>query len=316
MPTISQLTYIVAVDRLGHFGKAARECRIAQPSLSMQIQKVEEEIGFLIFDRNRKPVVATEKGELFLKQARVVLNEHQKLVMLSKENFSELSGRFHLGIIPTIMPYLLHLFLKKFSESYPKVKLVVDELKTQDIIKCLHEDRLDAGILATPLGEKGIKERPLYYENFHLYIDPDHPLAKKEVIVAEDLGEQDIWLLEDGHCFRNQILNFCTTPRENSVFPNVTFEGGNLETLRMLVRNGRGYTLVPYLFTENLDEEERSSYIRNFKEPIPTREVSLVYSRDQWKKDILDALFWTIQSQLPELISRKSQATHQVLPIK
>ena len=315
MPTISQLQYILAVDRLRHFGNAAKACRIAQPSLSMQIQKVEDELGFLIFDRNKKPVLATEKGAKFIEQGKRVLNEHERLLQLSKEDFNTVSGEFRLGIIPTIMPYLLPKFISKFSEEYPDVTLRIDEMKTQDIISELKKDSLDAGILATPLNEKGIRERQLYYEAFYFYGHPDHPLLKKKMVSPSEVTSQDVWLLEDGHCFKNQMTDICALEHKGGVYQNIIFEGGNLETLRYLVKEGKGFTLVPHLFAQNLSDAERKSMIRPFKSPVPSREVSLVFSREQWKTDIIKALQAVVEANLPEGLSPKLKKNHSVIPV-
>ncbi|NRA64123.1 MAG: LysR family transcriptional regulator [Pseudobacteriovorax sp.] len=315
MPSIVQLKYILSVDKLKHFGKAAEECHVSQPSLSIQIQKVEEEIGFLLFDRLKKPIVATEKGFHFIEQARRVVVEHEKLIGISAQFDGEISGTFHLGIIPTIMPYLLPLFLKSFSDRYPKVKLIIDELKTQDIIDLLRTDSLDAGILATPLKEKGIRERKLYYEPFMVYANEESPVLKSIEVELDNLSSKDIWLLEDGHCFRNQITQYCSMNRSEMVYPNIVFEGGNLETLRQLVRSSRGYTLVPSLFVDQLSVDERNKNIRRLASPIPTREISLVFQRDQWKTDIIKVLMTCVQECLPESVFEKVGSDHQIMDI-
>lgn len=315
MATISQLQYIIAVDRLRHFGNAAKACHIAQPSLSMQIQKVEDELGFLIFDRNKKPVLATEKGERFIEQAKKVLKEHDKLIQLSKEDFNAIRGEFRLGIIPTIMPYLLPKFVDSFSQQYPDVTLRVDEMKTKDIISELRKDNLDAGILATPLKEKGIRERVLYYEPFFFYGNSAHPLLKEGQVSPSEISSHDVWLLEDGHCFKNQMTDICSFESQTGVYSNIVFEGGNLETLRYLVKEGKGYTLVPFLFAKNLPEFEQKSMIRPFKSPVPSREVSLAYTREQWKTDIIDALHGLITKNLPYGLSSSLADDQSIVPL-
>ena len=315
MATISQLQYIIAVDRLRHSGNAAKACHIAQPSLSMQIQKVEDELGFLIFDRNKKPVLATEKGERFIEQAKKVLKEHDKLIQLSKEDFNAIRGEFRLGIIPTIMPYLLPKFVDSFSQQYPDVTLRVDEMKTKDIISELRKDNLDAGILATPLKEKGIRERVLYYEPFFFYGNSAHPLLKEGQVSPSEISSHDVWLLEDGHCFKNQMTDICSFESQTGVYSNIVFEGGNLETLRYLVKEGKGYTLVPFLFAKNLPEFEQKSMIRPFKSPVPSREVSLAYTREQWKTDIIDALHGLITKNLPYGLSSSLADDQSIVPL-
>jgi len=305
MPTITQLEYIVTVDRLKHFGKAALHCHVSQPSLSMQIQKVEYEIGFPIFDRLKKPILPTQKGVRFIEQAKVVLKENEKLLALTKKDEKAISGDFKLAIIPTIAPYLLPLFIESFSVNYPKVKLKIDELKTETIIEDLKSDQLDAALLATPLNEPSLKETPLYYEPFYLYVGKDHPFAARKSIKESDLDGSDMWLLQDGHCLRNQVVKICSIKNEKGVFKNISFEGGNLETLKYLVQNSKSYTLIPELFVHTLSEQERKLYVKEITQPTPHREVSLVSRRDQWKSDILLALEETLLSHIPKNLPLK-----------
>jgi len=311
MPSLTQLEYIVAVEKLRHFGRAADECHVTQPTLSMQIQKAEEEIGYPLFDRLKKPVVPTTKGQKFITQAKVLLHEHRKLIDLSRNQSGELAEDFRLAVIPTIAPYLLPLFIQSFSAAYPKVHLTIDELKTETILQRLKEDALDAAILATPLHEPGLRERPLYYEPFSLYVSKSHALNARKRIREDDLSIEDMWLLEDGHCFRQQIVRWCSLKTRDGVFTNVRFEGGNIDTLRQLVRKSRGYTLVPSLFVDTLSESERREFVREFEKPQPAREVSLVYRRDQWKADVLKALEDTILANVPEAL--RSKHKHDVL---
>lgn len=316
MPSLTQLEYIVAVDKLRHFGKAAESCHVSQPTLSMQIQKVEEEIGYPLFDRMNKPVIPTAKGLKFIHQAKALLHEHQKLMDLSKHQGTEVSGDLRLGIIPTVAPYLVPLFLQAFSQKYPKVNLTMDELKTSVILEGLHDGTLDAGILATPIHEKGLVEKPLYYEPFSLYVNKEHPLSSRKRLKEDDLKASDMWLLADGHCFRNQIVRYCALNQNDGVFPNVHFAGGNLDTLRNLIRTSRGYTLVPELFVHTLPESEKREFVRDFEKPVPSREISLMFRRDNWKADVLGALETVIREALPESLSQEHDPKGQeVIPI-
>lgn len=313
MATLAQLEYIVAVEKWRHFGKAAEATHVTQPTLSMQIQKVEEEIGYPLFDRIKKPVVPTEKGQRFIHQAKILLHEHKKLLDLSRAESQELSGEFRLGVIPTIAPYLIPLFIGSFSREYPKVQLFVDELKTDTIIEMLREDKLDAGILATPLKESGLMEKPIFYEPFYLYVSKSHPLNARRRIRDEDLNGHEMWLLEDGHCFRNQIVRYCSLDKRQGVFNNVHFEGGNIDTLRNLIRNVRGYTLVPYLFVETLNDAEKNAFVRPFEKPVPSREISIVYRRDQWKSDILKALQQSVANSVPPDLLKTDKKGQEIL---
>ncbi len=300
MPTITQLEYIIAVEKHRHFGLAARLCHVSQPSLSAQIQKVEEELGFIIFDRIKKPILPTQKGKQLIEQAKVVLHEQQKLIDIAKFDASVVSGNFRLGIIPTIAPYLLPLIINAFSKNFPRVDLQIDELKTESILLELKNDSLDAAILAGPLHEDGIRERVLYYEPFYLYLGKNHPLLSKQKIQATDLDGSDMWLLQDGHCFRNQVVKVCSIKNESSVLKNIRFEGGTLETLRYLIQKSHGYTLVPELFVRTLSETEKKNHVRPLETPAPSREVCLVFRRNQWKSDILKAIQGTVEQNLPD----------------
>lgn len=315
MPSLTQLEYILAVDKHRHFGKAAEQCHVTQPTLSMQIQKVEEEIGFPIFDRIKKPVMPTEKGQRFITQARVLIRENKKLLEISRQDSGEISGELRLGVIPTIAPYLIPLFIQNFSKLYPKLQLSIDEMKTDTILKMLKDDTLDVGLMATPLHDSQLHEQPIFYEPFYLYVSKSDPLNARKRIKEEDLKGEDMWLLEDGHCFRSQIVRYCSLKKRDGVFPNVQFEGGNIDTLRNLIRKSQGYTLVPALFVENLDAAERADYVREFEKPTPTREVSLVYRRDHWKADALGALQDTIKKSLPKSLMHLDPKKQEVLSV-
>ena len=317
MPTLTQLQYIVTVEKLRHFGNAAKECHVSQPSLSSQIQKVEEELGIVIFDRAKKPILATEKGKRFIEQAKVLLREHDRLLQMAKQQSGEISGDFRLAIIPTLAPYVLPLFLGKFSQAYPRVQLRIDELRTDTCVQELRQDRLDAAIVATPLHETALTEKVLFYEPFYLYVGTEHALSTRKKIKEEDLDGSEMWLLQDGHCLRTQVIKLCSVRHHGGVFKNVRFEGGNLETLRYLVKRNHGYTLVPHLFAETLPENEKRTMVKPFETPVPNREVSLVFHRNQWKADILGAIEKSISENLPkELRTEIDKKKHQIVPLK
>ncbi len=298
--TLTQLSYITAVSQYRNFGKAAKSCFVSQPTLSMQIQKLEEELEVTLFDRSKKPVEPTAIGQKIIEQTQVVLQEALRIEELIKTEKGEISGSFTLGIIPTLAPYLLPLFLEKFTTNYPSVKLIVEELQTQQIIHQLKEDTIDAGILVTPLHIKGIIERPIFNEPFLAYLSPNHPLLSLEKISDKDLSLDDIWLLNEGHCFRDQAIEVCKKIRGNNPQrKNLVFESGNLETLKRLVDQKFGYTLLPWLATMGIPAAEKKKKIRVFKAPIPIREVSVAYSRSFLKKSIIEALYKEIASSIP-----------------
>ncbi|MCF8058947.1 MAG: LysR family transcriptional regulator [Bacteriovoracaceae bacterium] len=300
MPTITQLEYLLAVSEEKHFGRAAEKCHVSQPSLSIQIQKLEEELGLIILDRSKKPIIVTEEGQVIIDQARKTLREHKKLFTLAQGSSLETRGDFHLAVIPTLSPYLIPLFLGEFSKEFPKVNLKINEYQTDDIIKMLKDDVIDAALLVTPLNDDTIIERHLFYEPFYAYLSEGHELLKKGELTHEDLLGQDLWLLEEGHCFRDQMLKICSLGRQNKVMENVEFASGNLETLKNLVKKSCGFTILPELAVLGLGKGEREKHLRNFKAPVPTREVSIVHSRSFLKERIIKHLEETIIKALPK----------------
>jgi LysR family hydrogen peroxide-inducible transcriptional activator len=306
MPSITQLEYIIAVSKHRHFGRAAIECHVSQPSLSAQIQKVEEDLGFIIFDRSKKPILVTDLGKKLVAQAKIVLQEYTRLIDVRQKE-GGLSGDFHLGVIPTLSPYLVPLFIETFSKNHPDVRLKISEYQTADIINKLYDDEIDGGLLVTPLKDDKIIERALFLEPFYIFASDSHPLLKKKIVKEVDLDENDIWLLDEGHCFRDQVIRFCSLGRNSHVLKNISFSSGSLETLINLIRKGTGYTLLPFLATSHLTKDEIKSNLRPFLKPVPTREVSLVHSRSFLKEDIIHVLIEDILKNIPrQLINLKS----------
>ncbi len=306
--TITQLEYVVAVDKFRHFGKAAQACFVTQPTLSMQLQKLEEELDIIIFDRSKNPILPTTEGEAVIKQAKIVISEHKKIkdvINFSKKN---LSGNFRLAVIPTLAPYVIPLFAKNFSLKFPNINLIIEESKTEDIIKQIEKDEIDAGLLVTPLHNDALIERVLYYEPFYLFIDPKHELSKKNKICQSDLLLSEIWLLNKGNCFRDQVLNICSEKNQKQLEKeNLNFESGNFETLKNMVLKCSGYTLLPHMCVTELSTS-KSKMVREFTRPVPTREVSIVHGRSFLKERIIDALEKEILSALPkELKSLKNR---------
>ncbi|PWU14127.1 MAG: DNA-binding transcriptional regulator OxyR [Bdellovibrio sp.] len=312
MPTLTQLEYLVAVERLRHFGKAAKACHVSQPTLSMQLRKLEEEYGILFFDRSKQPILPTSEGLGIIEQAKAVLREMGKLDHLGKNRKLEPVGEFKLALIPTVAPYLLPLFLEPFAKRYPEIKLFIEELTTQNILDALENDQVDAGILVTPLKGENFLEIPLYYEPFWLLVNEKHPLAKLSAVHEEKLDNKDVWLLSEGHCLRNQIVRICSLRGKPGIFPNVHLESGSLETIIHLVEQGHGYTLLPHLATKT-ERLSRGTLLKPFSKPVPSREVSLVYRRTQYKQPILNALASEVRKCLPkDLPQEKSKAIEVV----
>lgn len=294
--TLVQLEYIVAVDEHRHFASAAEACFVTQPTLSMQIHKLEEQLGVLIFDRSKQPVVPTKIGLEIISQARIVLSESAKIKELIEEEKGKVSGQLRIGVIPTISPYLIPLFIKNFSEQYPEVSITIEEHITDDILKGLLENKLDLGILATPSGVESLTEQVIYNEEFVAYLGKDHPLLKVKAIDPFLLDTDDVWVLDEGHCFREQVLNICQNPGVDSP---VKFKSGSLEALKRIVDKQGGMTLLPELATHHLSASDKKQ-LRWFKEPKPVREVSLVTHRSFLKRRLTEALYTAIKDSLPD----------------
>jgi len=292
--TITQLNYVLAVAKHKNFTKAAEHSFVTQPTLSMQIQKLEDELSVKIFDRSKKPIELTEVGKKIVAQAKNIVNESDRITDIIDQEKGFIGGEYKIGIIPTIMPTLLPMFLKTFIEKHPKVQLKIKELTTAEIIKQLNDGQIDGGIAATPLTEDNLIERPLYYEPFVGYIPNNHRLTNEKTISIDDLSLEDILLLEDGHCFRDGIINLCSASKNNNP-KKFQLESGSFETLTKLADEGLGMTLLPYLHSKQLLKCDVIN-LKHFNDPKPAREVSLLYHKSELKIQITNALKDTIDS--------------------
>ena len=286
--TITQLSYVLAVAEHQNFTKAAEKCFVTQPTLSMQIQKLEDQLDILIFDRSKKPIELTEVGKKIVNQARNIVNESHRIQDIVDQQKGFIGGEFKLGIIPTVMPTLLPMFLKNFIKKYPKVKLKIEELTTEEIITRINDGHLDAAIAATPLEKDSIKERVLYFEPFMAYIPQNHRLNSKKTISTDDLDIEDMLLLEDGHCFRDGVINLCRAFKDQND-EHFQLESGSIETLVNLSNEGLGMTLLPYLHTLDINEKTKIN-LKKFDAPSPAREVSIIYHKSELKMQIIDAM--------------------------
>ncbi len=286
--TITQLQYVLAVAEHKNFTLAAEKSFVTQPTLSMQVQKLEEELGILIFDRGKKPIAITEVGKKIVAQAKNIVAEADRIKDIVDQDKGYIGGDFTLGIIPTVMPTLLPMFLSTFIKKYPKVNLVIKEQSTDGLIKNILDGHLDAGIAATPLEIEFIKERPLYYEPFVGYVPRNHRLALVEELSSDHLEVNDILLLQDGHCFREGVINLCKTSGNTRV-EQFKIESGSFETLVGLADEGMGMTLLPYLNSLYLDEGKKQN-LKPFKKPSPAREISMIYHKSELKIQITEAL--------------------------
>lgn len=303
--TITQLEYLIAVDKHRSFAKAAAACYVTQPTLSMQVKKIEEELNVLIFDRSKKPVLTTAIGQQIIQQAKLTIREASRIQELIQNQNEEIKGDLRIGIIPSLSPYLLPLFASRFVRKYPEVSLIIQELLSEQIFEQLREGELDLGILVGPIEDDQLTEIPLFYEPFVVYTPHHHPLSKMEEINPEDLDMDDLWLLREGHCFRTQVINICRDRKRMQPRP-LQFESGSLETLKRLVEQQYGYTLLPELAVINLNETQQA-YVRRFTKPEPVREVSLLVHRRFMKRRLIELLRETILCHLPSQVSVKEK---------
>jgi LysR family hydrogen peroxide-inducible transcriptional activator len=299
---IQQLEYIIAVEKYRHFAQAAEHSYVTQPTLSVMIQKLEEELGVKIFERNKKPVVLTREGEQIVNYAKRILLEVNQLKEYVATLKEEISGELRLGIIPTLAPYLLPLFLKSFTERYAALRIVVKDLTTHDIITRLRLGELDMGLLATPLSEKGLVEYPLFYEEFYAYAAQSEKLPPKKYILPTHIDTHKLWLLEEGHCFRNQIFDLCELKKKDLTASNISYEAGSIETLINLVDKNDGITIVPKLATMHLKPQQVKK-LREFSPPKPVREISIVVTESYPRQMIIEKLQQEILSNIDFTIS-------------
>lgn len=302
--TLVQLEYIVAVDTYRSFVAAADKCFVTQPTLSMQIQKLEESLGVKIFDRSRQPVVPTEVGMKIIDQARVVLMESKKINEILQEKKGELEGELRVGVIPTVAPYLLPDVITVFLKKYPKVKLQIWEYTTERIVQELKQGILDCGILSTPLTENNIVETPIFYETFVAYVSEKSNLYQKKVLSTDDIAEEKLWLLNEGHCMRGQVLNICNYKHNYGLEGTFEYNTGSVETLKRMVDINSGITILPELSIMNYNEDELS-HVRYFKAPEPVREISVVTTQNFVKKQAVNTLITEILEIVPERFKSK-----------
>jgi LysR family hydrogen peroxide-inducible transcriptional activator len=308
MVTLTQLEYIVAVDTYRHFGKAAEHCFITQPTLSMQIKKLEEDLEIIIFDRSKQPLIPTDVGARIIEQARVVLKQSEEITNIVKDHKNQVSGMLRIGIILTLAPYLLPVFIGNYKKKYPNIFIKVVEATTENIIELLNKDLIDVGILVTPLKEEKIIEKPAFYEEMLIYANVNHALHNKEEITVKDIATPEIWLLSDGHCFRDQVINLCSFLGTTDSQLPFHFEAGSLETLMNIVDHEGGLTLIPELAKSNMSQK-RAENVRSFTSFKPLREVSLVYSRHFAKHKLIHLLWREIKESIPVELQNEARGT-------
>jgi LysR family transcriptional regulator, hydrogen peroxide-inducible genes activator len=298
--TLTQLEYIVALDTHRHFVLASEKCFVTQPTLSMQIQKLEEELGVKIFDRTKQPVIPSEVGAKIIAQARTILREATGIKELITNQMDTMTGELRIGIIPTLAPYLLPSLFKSMREKYPQVNLMVKETITEEVIHELKNNRLDCGIVVTPLNDSSIKEHVLFYEELFVYVSRKNALFDKKYVLASDINPDQLWLLEEGHCFRSQVLNLCELRKSSD--HRFNYETGNIETLKRMVDKSDGITILPELAVMEFSKAQMK-FVKRLKEPGPAREVSLVKHRDHIKTKLIK----TLEEEILKIVPKEMQ---------
>lgn len=295
---LQQIEYIVAVDTHRHFVTAAEKCFVTQATLSMMIKKMEDELSVKIFDRSKQPVIPTEIGKKIITQARIILQESKRLEEIVSEEKEEFTGELKIGIIPTLAPYLIPLFINTFLKKYPQVRLKIHELTTSEIVKQLEQQALDLGLLALPLHNASLKEEVLFYEDFVVYTSANEKALRKKYLLASDIDVNRLWLLEEGHCLRSQVVNLCELKNREKQLHQLDFETGSIETLKRLVEMNQGITILPRLAINNMSKEQLAG-IHYFKEPAPVREIGIVTYRYFLKKNLISVFKNEILNVIP-----------------
>lgn len=293
--TLQQLEYVAAVDKYRHFVKAAEACGVTQSTLSSMIQKLEDELDVKIFDRDSHPVKPTKVGERVIEQAKVLLFNSSQLIESVKTEKEQETGEFSLAVIPTVAPYILPKMIRYIRTNHPKLSLRISEARTSAILDRMERAEIDAALLTTPLNNPKLLEIPVYYEKFIAYVSEGDPLSKKAEIESSKFPYDRLWVLEEGHCLRNQVLNIC---HHKSAFSAV-YEAGSIDTLVRIVDENGGYTIIPQLHYDFLTERQKKN-VRKIVNPEPVREISLVVRNDFVRERLLNIVSEGIRSAVPE----------------
>ena len=302
--TLQQLEYILAVNQFRHFAKAAEYCRVTQPTLSAMIQKLEEELDTRIFDRSQQPVCPTPVGIHIIEQAQNILVQANRIKNIIEEEKHSLTGTFKLGILPTVAPYLLPRFFPQLMKKYPDLDIRVVEMKTNDIKKALQTGEIDAGIVASLAGMEELQQTPLFYEQFFAYVSREDALFNNEVIRTSDLNGEQLWLLDEGHCFRDQLVRFCQMKSARA--SQLAYHLGSMETFMRMVESGKGVTFIAELAVLQLGDAQKE-LVRSFAIPCPTRQVVLLTNKNFIRHTLLEVLVKEIKLSVPkEMLSLKA----------
>jgi LysR family hydrogen peroxide-inducible transcriptional activator len=305
--TLQQFEYIIALEKFRHFTKAAEYCNVTQPTLSAMIQKLEDELEVKIFDRSQQPIAPTPAGLLVIKQAKEALVQAEQIKNIVQEQKQDVAGKFTLGILPTIAPYLLPRFISLLMKKYPKLELRIAEMKTHEIKRALLNGEIDAGVLADieDLEEYNISH--LFYEQYMAYVSKSCPLYEKQLVKSSDLQNHQLWLLDEGHCFRDQMVKYCQI--KSAQDSQMTYSLGSIETFMRMVESGCGVTFIPWMAVQQLSESQKE-LVRPFAIPVPTRHLVVATNKNFIRNTILTAIIEEIQASVPKAMH--SLATSQV----
>ena len=301
--TLQQLEYIIALDNHRNFVQAAKHCFVTQPTITLQVKKLEDEIGIQIFDRSRTPLKVTPMGELIVSKARNIVLEAEELKSIIKEKRDNITGHFKIGIIPTIAPYIIPQFIGNFVRKYPETILDIEEMKSEAILDAIKKNTIDIGILVSPLNDSKLRKIPLYNEAFVYY--GEYEKNKKEISIEEVENREGLWLLSSGHCLGKQILNICQSETSNN---NINFKSGSIETLIKMVDKYGGFTLIPDLVAIQSDKTKTL----NFSDPKPCREVSIVVNKGFVKESLINML----RQEILEIVPNTYQKSKRFIKIK
>lgn len=306
---VSQLRYLLALVNTRSFSDAAEQCFVSQPALSMAIRKLEEELDIILVDRKSTPISLTEKGEIIVTQVQKIIEDFSFLEKITAElQGLEPKGTLTVSVIPTLAPYLIPIFMKKFAEDFPAIQLSIEEDSTKVILQKLKNSEIDVALLVTPIDDKSLVYNPLFYEKFYLYTNEP---VNKDLIVAEDIDYKNLWLLEEGHCMRNQMINICEArEREHS---NITYNAGSIESLINIVDTNGGMTIIPEMAVKNLPKDKLSN-VFPFESPIPVREISIIYHKFTPKMILINPLMHSILDSIPDYLKKIDDAT-KTIPI-
>ena len=302
--TLLQLSYVLELSHYQSFSKTAQKLNISQPALSLQISKLEEELGINIFKRSPTQIVLTAEGEQFVEKTRELIQMAEKLKDLPFEMENKPEGNLKIGVIPTLAPYWFSLFVDQFSANYPNIKLTILELKTENIVSDLRNGMLDAGFISTPVEAKGLEFKPLFYEKFYLYVSENHELAKFETIDLNKVDLKEMWYLEEGNCFQNQVDSVCVYAKEPGEFQNIVYLSNSIESLCRVVENAGGITFIPEMATLSVSSD-KEQMIKEIEGTPPVREISMVTTRISKKDRLLNILLTESLKVIPKRMQHK-----------